>query len=207
MDRIAACPSRGDTLATSSAARPVSTFARVIIAVDRVIYRVAKHWLFLANSVFFTHMMSLLIAPALVASGRSDLARPIYAFNGLFCHQREERSVALFGEKMACCERCAAIYGSILLTGLIFAVIRGRIRRPRLHEIGLLAMPVTVDGGAQLIGLWQSTASSRLVSGAVLGVAICWLLLPYLETGFARMRVQLETLFVRLVSEGRARPL
>jgi hypothetical protein len=46
-----------------------------------------------------------------------------------------------------------------------------------------------------------------MLSGAVFGVAVCWFLLPYLESGFGRMRAQLETLFARLVAEGRARPL
>jgi hypothetical protein len=41
----------------------------------------------------------------------------------------------------------------------------------------------------------------------LLGVAICWGLLPWLGGGFDRMRRQIETLFARLVAEGRARPL
>ena len=68
-------------------------------------------------------------------------------------------------------------------------------------------MPVAVDGGAQLIGLWESTAATRVLSGTLLGIAICWFLLPYLDSGFTRIRLQLETLFARLVSEGRTQPL
>jgi uncharacterized membrane protein len=180
---------------------------RCVIALDRVIYRIARRWLFLANSIFFAQVVSILLAPALVAWGQSGLARPIYAVNGLFCHQRDERSFAVLGEKMACCQRCAAIYGVILLFGLCFTLLRGRLGRPRLTDLALLAMPVIVDGGAQLLGIWESSAASRVISGALFGVAICWFLLPYLETGFARMRLQIETLFIRLVAEGRAQPL
>jgi uncharacterized membrane protein len=209
MDQILAnaCATCGDSVEMNTVARQTSSLARVVIALDRIIYRIARHWLFLTNSVFFTHVMTLLLAPALVAWGHSGLARPIYAFNGLFCHQRDDRSFAVLGEKMACCQRCAAIYGAIMLTGLCFTLLRGRIQRPRVSDLLLLAMPVTVDGGAQLIGLWESTAATRVLSGTLLGIAICWFLLPYLETGFARMRLQLETLFARLVSEGRAQPL
>jgi uncharacterized membrane protein len=207
MDQITACAACGDAVATSQPARPTTSLARLIIALDRIIYRVARRWLFAVNSVFFVHVMTLFLAPALVAWGHSGLARPIYTFNGLFCHQRDDRSFAVLGEKMACCQRCAAIYGSIMLFGLIFALVRGRVRRPHLTEVALLSMPVVVDGGAQLAGLWESTPGTRVLSGTFLGVAVCWLLLPYLEAGFARMRAQLETLFARLVAEGRARPL
>jgi uncharacterized membrane protein len=209
MDQISVtpCAACGDAVAAPSLARPTSRFARVIIALDRIIYRVARRWLFAANSVFFVHVMTLILAPAFVARGHAGLAKPIYAYYGLFCHQRADRSFTVLGEKMACCQRCAAIYGSIMLVGLIFALVRGRVRRPSLIEVALLAMPVAVDGGAQLAGLWESTPATRVLSGSFLGVAICWLLLPYLETGFAQIQERLETLFARLVAEGRARPL
>lgn len=195
-------PTIGATAATHR-----SGAAGLVIALDRAIYKVASHWLLAINAVFVAHMASLLLAPVFVALGYAGLARPIYGFNGLFCHQRDERSFTVLGEKMACCERCASIYGSMMLAGILFAFVRGRIRRPNLADVALLALPVTVDGGAQLIGLWESTTGSRLLSGAVFGVAICWFLLPYLETGFGRMRGQIETLFARLVAEGRAKPL
>jgi uncharacterized membrane protein len=180
---------------------------RAIIAVDRAIYRIASHWLLWVNALFMTHVASLFLAPALRARGHDSFARPIYAVNGLFCHQKDERSFKLFGEKMACCERCAAIYGSILIVGLLFVVLRDRVRKPFAYEVGLLALPAIVDGGGQAAGLWESSAGSRVLSGAFLGVAICWFALPYFESGFGRIRSRLETLFARLVSEGRARPL
>lgn len=79
-----ACASCGDAMPSSAAARQTSSLARAIIALDRIIYRVARHWLLLVNSLFFAHFMTLLLAPALVAWGHSGLAKPIYAFNGLF---------------------------------------------------------------------------------------------------------------------------
>lgn len=202
-----ACASCGDAVQARSSAQRASAMVRTVIAIDRVIYRVAKHWLFLVNSVFFVHVASLLLAPALVAWGHGGLAKPIYVFNGLFCHQREDRSFFVLNEKMACCQRCAAIYGAILLTGVFFTILRGRLQRARPVDLLLLAMPVIVDGGAQLLGIWESSPAARVVSGALLGTAICWWLLPYLESGFTRMRLQLEALFARLVAEGRARPL
>ncbi len=207
MSRTTVCGAHGDVIPDRKLTKALARSTRIIIAFDRLIYRVAKRWLFFVNSVLFVHVMTLLLAPALAASGHSSIAQPFYAYNGLFCHQRSDRSFSFFGEKMACCERCAAIYGSILIVGLMFAALRGRFRKPFLYEVALLAMPAVVDGGAQAIGLWESTAGTRVLSGAFLGVAICWLTLPYLESGFQRIRGQLEQLFSRLVAEGRAHPL
>lgn len=180
---------------------------RMIIGSDRIIYRVARRWLLFVNSLLIAHLLSVVLAPVFIARGYQSIANPIYAFNGLFCPQRVDRSFSIFGEKLAVCQRCAAIYASILLFGLVFALLRGRVRPPLLYEAVLLALPALIDGGAQGIGLWDSTASSRVLSGLFLGTAICWVALPFLESGFQRIRAQIEQLFSRLVIEGRARPL
>jgi uncharacterized membrane protein len=180
---------------------------RAILALNRAIYRFARRWLFFVNSFLFAYVAQLFLAPVLVAAGHRGLARPIYGFDGLFCHQRPDRSFYVFGQKMACCQRCAAIYGSMFLLGLLFVALRDRIRVPSRRAVGLLATPVAVDGLAQLTGLHQSNVVLRLITGTIFAIGICWVLFPYLETGFAQMRVQLEHRFARLVAEGRARPL
>jgi uncharacterized membrane protein len=189
--------------ATKHGARTV----RTVIALNRVAYRFARHWLFLANSFLFVYLAQLFLAPALAAAGHRGLARPIYRFDGLFCHQRPDRSFSVFGQKMACCQRCAAIYGSMFLLGLLFVALRNRITAPSWRAVGLLALPLVIDGGAQLVGLHESNVVLRLITGAIFAAGVCWLLFPYLETGFAQMRVQIEGRFARLVAEGRARPL
>jgi uncharacterized membrane protein len=207
MDQIELTGTAGDAVPLPTTAKPLTRSTRSIIAVDRVIYRVAKRWLFVVNAFLFVHIATILLAPLLVASGQRSIARPLYLYHGLFCHQHPNRSFSLMGEKLACCERCAAIYGSILVVGLLFAAARIRFRKPFLYEVALLALPAAVDGGAQALGMWQSTPGSRVLSGLFLGVAICWSALPYLDTGFQRIREQLEALFSRLAAEGRARPL
>jgi uncharacterized membrane protein len=180
---------------------------RLILAIDRAVYRFARHWLGFVNSFLFGYVATLFLAPALVAAGHPGLARPIYAFNGLFCHQRPDRSFYVWGQKMACCQRCAAVYGSMFLLGLLFVALRGRLRAPRWRVVGLLSLPMALDGFTQLTGLRESTPALRVVTGALFAVGIAWLLFPYLETGFAEVRDQLENRFARLVAEGRAAPL
>src|SRR5262249_51208305 len=111
------------------------------------------------------------------------------------------------GQKMACCERCFAIYTSILVAGLVVALLRRTVRRPQPPIVALLILPAAIDGFGQLIGLWQSTPATRVLTGALLGIAISWVLLAYLQRGFAGIRSQLEKTFARLSAAGLTRPL
>ncbi|MGI8476393.1 MAG: DUF2085 domain-containing protein [Thermomicrobiales bacterium] len=126
---IEGCPTCGEAVAGTGGPRTRSRKMRLVLALDRVIYRVAKRWLFYVNSVFFAYVVGIFLAPALTAAGIPQAAKPIYGFYGLFCHQRADRSFFVLGRKMACCQRCFAIYGSIFLMGLLFAVVR-RPARP-----------------------------------------------------------------------------
>jgi uncharacterized membrane protein len=180
---------------------------RLVLAMNRAVYRVARHWLLVVNSFLFVYLLQLFLAPIFAASGHRGLARPLYAFNGIFCHQDPERSFFVFGQKMACCQRCAAIYIGMFLLGLGFVACRHRLRVPSWRTAGLLAIPVVVDGGAQLIGIHESTAALRVATGALFAGAVCWVMFPYLENGFAAMRIKIEERFARLVAEGRAQPL
>ena len=192
---------------TRTGAKYGASTVRAVIALNRLVYRFARHWLFFVNSFLFVYVAQLFLAPALAAAGHRGMARPIYGYDGLFCHQRPDRSFYVFGQKMACCQRCAAIYGSMFLLGLLFVALRDRIKVPSWRAVGLLATPVAIDGGAQLVGLHESNVALRLITGTVFATGVCWLLFPYLETGFGQMRTQIEARFARLVAEGRARPL
>ncbi|MDQ1300097.1 MAG: hypothetical protein QG637_14 [Chloroflexota bacterium] len=92
------------------------------------------------------------------------------------------------GYKVAICERDVAIYGSILLGGLLYGVARARFtararRTPRLPVKGYLIslIPMLVDGATQLVGLRESSWLLRLVTGALFGLATVWLAYPYVE--------------------------
>lgn len=183
---------------------------RVLIATDRLIYRFARRWLLVVNLLALSLAALPLVAPVLRAAGNQALSRPIDAFFGLICHQRPDRSFHLYGERMACCQRCFAIYGGFLVAGLFFAYLRSASPAPRpLRPVwaALLCAPLILDGFVQLGGAWESTAATRVASGLLFAVAVSWFLLPYLERGFSQMRRDLERLFSRLVAQGRAAPL
>lgn len=90
------------------------------------------------------------------------------------------------GFKIALCQRDLGIYGSILLSGLLFGVLRGRLKgkNGRLPKLplplyGLFVLPILIDGGTQLFGLRESNWMLRLLTGAIFGSATVWLAYPY----------------------------
>jgi uncharacterized membrane protein len=99
------------------------------------------------------------------------------------------------GYKVAFCERDVAIYGSILLAGLVYGLARwqrsgqpGSAKRTRklpLWGYGLLLTPMAVDGFTQLFGLRESNWYLRLITGVLFGCASVWLAYPYIEEAMA----------------------
>jgi uncharacterized membrane protein len=154
--------------------------ARIAGVVNAIVERGARHWLALFSGGLLLWNAQLYLAPALRAGGHNTLAKPIYLYNGLFCHQRADRSFFPFGEKMACCERCAAIYGSLLALALLFAALRRRLPAPN-RWVLLLTLPIAVDGLTQLAGWRESTAALRVITGSLFGFAFGWLALSVLQ--------------------------
>ena len=180
---------------------------RLIINVDRWIYRFTRRWLSAVNTLLFGTVAAIVIAPVLAGFGYTGAARPIYALFSLVCYQPERRSYHLMGHKLAVCHRCTAIYGSLFAFGLLFSLVRGKLRRPRNGEIAALVVPIMVDGSAVGLGVYDGNLIIRTITGILFGFAMIWLLYPRFEAGFIGIRERLEALFARLVAEGRAAPI
>jgi len=85
------------------------------------------------------------------------------------------------GYKMALCQRDIAIYGSVLLFGLLFGLVRRRLQPPSVKVYLLFLIPIALDGFTQLFGLRLSNWWLRTFTGAIFGGASVWLAYPYLE--------------------------
>jgi uncharacterized membrane protein len=96
------------------------------------------------------------------------------------------------GYQVAFCQRDVAIFGAIFLAGLVFALVRHRVRPLPFKAYLLLIAPMAVDGSIQLVGLWESTWELRTLTGALFGLASVWLAYPYLEMGMGDIRNDLE---------------
>ncbi len=156
-------------------------------AVDHVVGRVAQHWLAAVNVLAGLYAGLPLLAPWLVANGHSTLAAPIYFVYRFVCHQRPERSFFLFGHQVAYCQRDLAIYTGVFVLGLVFALVRRRLRPLSWRGVVLLSLPMMLDGTTQLVGLRESTWQLRLATGVLFALAVVWFVYPRLEQGFAEI--------------------
>jgi uncharacterized membrane protein len=105
------------------------------------------------------------------------------------------------GYKIALCQRDMAIYGSILLFGLIF-VATGRVIRglPWYIWIFLALVPIGLDGVGQLISqppfnlipYRESTPTLRTLTGFLFGFTTAWFAYPMVEESMADTRRILE---------------
>ena len=94
------------------------------------------------------------------------------------------------GYKMALCQRDMALYGGMFLAGLLFGLVRKRLRPLKLWVFGLFLLPMAVDGVTQLLLFRESTWLLRMFTGGLVGVASVWLLYPHLEKAFSDLREQ-----------------
>ena len=97
------------------------------------------------------------------------------------------------GYKVALCERDIAIYGAILLFGIIFSLSRNRIRPIRWYLWVIFGIiPIGLDGFSQLPSLLEyvftinfpireSTPILRTITGTLFGLFTAWYLYPLVE--------------------------
>ena len=131
-------------------------------------------------------------------SGYADLANPLSASR---LYARQFTGDPTVGYKVAICERDVAIYGAILLFGLIYVLTNRRL--PQLHWalwflIGL--GPIGLDGFSQLFSQmnwpWllqilpyrESTPFLRVLTGGLFGFATAWFAYPNIEESMRETR-------------------
>jgi uncharacterized membrane protein len=191
-----------------------------VVFADKAIFKLAKHWLALANLIWGLYVGLPLLAPVLMDVGWTVPAKAIYTLYRPACHQRPERSYFYGGQatvysveeleaagvdtdpfvraignehvgwKVAFCERDVAIYGSIFLTGIAYALLRRDLiaKRMSLRVFALFLVPMAIDGILQLFGFYESTWVMRTLTGAVFGIGAVLFAYPYVEEGFADVR-------------------
>lgn len=96
------------------------------------------------------------------------------------------------GWKTALCQRDVAIYGSMILAGVAFVLLRGRLGKLSLPLFALFVVPIAVDGLSQLFGLRTSNWWLRTLTGALFGAGVVWLVYPYLQDSMDDIRANIE---------------
>jgi uncharacterized membrane protein len=174
-----AAPRRGP-----AAQPPGERARRFVMGVDRLVGHFSRRWLLFIAFIAGLYAGLPLLAPILLAAGLSAPATAIYTVYRLLCHQLPSRSSFIFGQQICYCDRCMAIYSTLFVAVLLFALVRQRLK-PLPWQIYLaFVAPIAVDGITQTIGLRYSNFEMRVITGALFGLGSAWLALPYLEQGF-----------------------
>jgi uncharacterized membrane protein len=164
----------------------------MVIFLDRAVLAFARHWLAFFN-LFMGVLIGLsLVPPILMGAGWAVPAQALYLAYRLICHQVWSRHYLLFGYPTALDHRSLAIYGSILVAGLAFDLVRARLRPLPWPAYLLFIAPMALDGFTQLFGWRESTWWLRTITGTLFGVGTVWLAYPYMEEGLGQVRGDLE---------------
>jgi uncharacterized membrane protein len=101
------------------------------------------------------------------------------------------------GYKVAFCERDVAIYGGMLMAGLLFGLLRKRLKPlPIMLWFIFGILPIALDGGSQFLSVLpllhlpvrESTPLLRVLTGSLFGMMNVWLAYPYVEETMAETR-------------------
>jgi uncharacterized membrane protein len=160
----------------------------LVIFVDRLLYHLAKHWVLFIGFFIGLYAGLPFLAPVLMASGYTAPANLIYSAYQFACHQLPSRSYFIFGHQVAYCQRDTAIYVTLFVATLLFALGQHRIKPLPWQGYVAFILPMAIDGITQLLGLRSSNWQLRTITGALFGLGSAWLALPYLEEAFQDIR-------------------
>lgn len=144
-----------------------------------------RHWLLMFNLLNGLVIAGAVLAPLLRAAGWTPLATLLYLAYRPLCPQRPDHSFFIAGYKMAFEQRETAIYLGLLLGGMLFAPLRGRLRPLNWRLLALLNLPMLIDVLSQTVGLRESTWHWRMLTGLLGSLAAAWWAYPHLERSFA----------------------
>ena len=118
---------------------------------------------------------------------------------------------AALGYKVALCQRDTALYGAILLGGLVYGLARRRWQvrpLPFWAYVVFGVVPMLLDGGYQFLSylvafVWpagplqphETMPALRLITGALFGLATVWLAYPYVQETMDDLRKTLQQRF------------
>ena len=122
---------------------------------------------------------SIFVAP-LAANNHTSLGFTIYHAFSYVCHQLPERSFHLAGHPLAVCSRCTGLYIGFAIAALSYPLMRSLTRTdpPARRWLLLAAVPMAVDVGLDVLGLWQNTHLSRATTGLLLGAVAAFFVIP-----------------------------
>jgi uncharacterized membrane protein len=208
----------------------ISPQQRVLVdKLNRFVFWLTRHWLAVFNTLVGVFLSGALLPPVLLKIDLPKIAHLLYTIYAQVCHQYPFRSWFFFGShaaypltnpvhaaemnklstfigdaqvgyKTALCQRDIAIYGCMLLAGLLYSVLRSKKRLqpwPMWKYFTFGILPMMLDGGIQWISyfVWvffpaliqkpfETTPLMRTITGAFFGLGIVATAYPYLNEYF-----------------------
>jgi uncharacterized membrane protein len=137
--------------------------------------------MWLAGSLLSLLFVATIVgAPLALAGGHQLTAGTIYQSFSHLCHQLPERSFFLAGYPFAVCARCTGIYAGFAAAFLSYPLIRSlrQTETPARKWLFIAAAPLAIDWSIEFFGISSNTHTSRFITGALLGAAAVFYILP-----------------------------
>lgn len=136
-------------------------------------------WSFVTSGALLFSL--LLIAPPLAqANGFKMFSFALYEAFSHFCHQTPERSFFIAGYPFAVCARCTGLYVGFAVAVALYP-LRTSLKRtdtPERKWLFIAAAPLAIDFALGFLGIWENTHFSRFSTGAILGAATVFFVMP-----------------------------
>lgn len=139
----------------------------------------ARVWAVLAIISFL--WVALTVVPPVFAYGPiGSVSGLLYEFFSYVCHQKPERSLHILGHQFAVCSRCFGVYFGILVGISIYPLWRkiDEIEPLPRFWLFLSLVPIGIDWTLGVAGIWENNHASRLITGAILGIACATYIVP-----------------------------
>jgi len=141
-----------------------------------------KSWLMYALLLLIAlvWLAVIFLPPWLMATGHQFSAISLYRGLSGICHQIPERSFHLLGFPLAVCSRCTGIYFGFVIGLALYPFCRslGDQTIPSRVWLAIGALPMLIDFGGDVVGLFNNTFFSRTATGLLVGVVATFFLLP-----------------------------
>ena len=133
-------------------------------------------------SVTFLWTLSVYAIPALESLGGvwKTIADYGYVFFSTTCHQLDDRSFFIFGNKVAVCSRCVSVYTAFLAGVILYPFIRSleNTKLPSLWILLLFALFLFLDAVLDYLDILKNTFVTRSITGSLIGVLLPFYLIP-----------------------------
>jgi uncharacterized membrane protein len=142
-------------------------------------HRPLAMWLIVAAASLVV-MLLIIGAPLALKAGHPFWGLTIYRAFSYVCHQIPERSFFIAEHQFAVCARCTGLYAGFTLATVVYPLVRSlrQIEAPARKWLFLAAAPLAIDFTVGFLGIWNNTHFSRFATGALLGAAAVFYVMP-----------------------------